>query len=314
MPEQAEPRHVGDRVGLERSDGVRGRAVQLDHGVDGCLERARGRDSVPLCLQHEARTERLREEEDVARARPGLRPDPLRMHQADDREPVLRLGVANRVATRENRASSTNALLGPGEHLAEHLDRKLLRKGGDRERQERRAAHRVHVVQRVRRGDGAERSRIVDERREEVDREHDRPLVVQAVHRRIVGRIETDEQILGVGRDEPCEKRLETRGRVLRRAPSGARERREPDGLHADTVRKEIAPDDPKNPAESSIPFPSPPDTRPPPPRRPHYLTGETSSPVDPLPLAVHRSIVAGLRASESPYGHVAASLPGVDP
>ena len=91
--------------------------------VDGCLERARGRDSVPLCLQHEAGTERLREEEDVARARPGLRPDPLRMHQADDREPVLRLGVANRVAARENRAGGTNALVGAGEHLAEHLDR-----------------------------------------------------------------------------------------------------------------------------------------------------------------------------------------------
>ena len=234
VPEQAEPGHVGDRVGLERSDGVRSRAVQLDHRVDGCLERARGRDSVALCLQHEARTERLREEEDVARTRPGLRPDPLRMHQADDREPVLRLGVADRVAARKDRAGSTNALLGAGKHLAEHLDRELLRKGGDRKRQERRAAHRVHVVQRVRRSDGTERSRIVDERREEVDREHDRPLVVQAVDRSIVGRIETDEQILGFGRDEPCEERLETRGRVLRRTASGARERRELDGLHAE--------------------------------------------------------------------------------
>ena len=224
------------------------------------------------------------------------------MDGADDREPVLRLGVANRVAAGEDRARRTNALVGAGEHLAEHLDRKLLREGGDREREQRRAAHGEDVVQRVRRGDRAERPRIVDERREEVDREDERALVVEPVDRRVVGGIEPDEQVLGVGRHEPGEQRLEARGRVLRRAAAGARERRELDGLHAEHCTEGDRRGYPKTRLERSIPFPSPPDTRPPPPRRPH-LRGETRSPASPLPLAAHGSVAAGLRASEATLG-----------
>ena len=40
------------------------------------------------------------------------------------------------------------------------------------------------------------RSSVVDERREEVDGEHDRALVVQPVDGRVVGGVEPDEQIL----------------------------------------------------------------------------------------------------------------------
>ena len=117
--------------------------------------------------------------------------------------------VADRVAAGEDRARLAHPLVRAGEHLAEHLDRELLRERGDREREQRSAAHREDVVQRVRRGDRAERARIVDERREEVDREDDRALVVEPVDRGVVGGIEADEQILGVGRDEPGEERLE---------------------------------------------------------------------------------------------------------
>ena len=121
----------------------------------------------------------------------------------------------------------------PASIVAEHLRRKLLRERGDREREERSAAHREDVVERVRRGDRAERPRIVDERREEVDREDDRALVVEAVDRGVVGRVEPDEEILGVGGNEAGEERLEPRRRVLGRAAARARQRRERNGLHA---------------------------------------------------------------------------------
>ena len=102
--------------------------------------------------------------------------------------------------------------------------RQLLGKRRDREREQRHAAHREDVVQRVRRGDRAEVVGIVDDRREEVDREDERALVVELVHRRVVGGVEPDEQVLGLGRHEPAQQLLEARRRVLRRAAACGRE------------------------------------------------------------------------------------------
>ena len=68
--------------------------------------------------------------------------------------------------------------VGRGEDRAEHLDRKLLGERGDREREQRRAAHREDVVERVRRSDCSVVGGVVDDRREKVEREDDRPLVV----------------------------------------------------------------------------------------------------------------------------------------
>ena len=56
----------------------------------------------------------LREEQDVARLCSRLRPDSLRMHGADDCEPVLRLRVADRVPSGENRARFANTLVRAG--------------------------------------------------------------------------------------------------------------------------------------------------------------------------------------------------------
>ena len=59
------------------------------------------------------------------------------MHEAHDREAVLRLVVANGVTSREDRAGRAHPLVGAREHLPEHLDGKLLGKRGNRERQQR---------------------------------------------------------------------------------------------------------------------------------------------------------------------------------
>ena len=253
------PKHVGSV------------AVELEHRLDRRVERARRGDSVALGLKHDAGAERLREEERVAGLRARLRPDRVRVHRADDREPVLRLVVSDRVPARENRARSAHALVRSGEDVSEHLDRQLFGKRGDRERHERRAAHREDVVQRVRRGDRAEGARVVDERREEVDGEDDRALVVQPVDRRVVGGIEPDEQILRLGGYEPREQRLESSCRVLGGATARTGERGERDGLHPEKSRhgKESRSGRRNRRAERKTPFSSPPSKRPPPPRRP---------------------------------------------
>ena len=154
-------------------------------------------------------------------SRAALRPDPVGMDGADDGEPVLRLVVSDRVAAREDRAGAAHDLVRSGEDLAQHLGRQLLREGRDREREQRHAAHREDVVERVRRRDRAEVARVVDDRREEVDREDERALVVEPVDRGVVGRIEPHEQIRGLDRHEAGEQLLEPRRRVLRGAAPG---------------------------------------------------------------------------------------------
>ena len=80
------------------------------------------------------------------------------------------------------------------------------------------AAHREDVVERVRRRDRAEVARVVDDRREEVDREHERALVVEPVDGGVVGRVEPDEQVLRLGGHEAAQQLLEPRRRILRGA------------------------------------------------------------------------------------------------
>ena len=98
---------------------------------------------------------------------------------ADDGAPASAHDVARRRAG--SRASTSRAE--PLEREADEVQR------GDRP-----AAHRVDVGQRVGRGDPAEVVRVVDDRREEVDRLHEREVVAQPVDAGVVGRGRADEQ------------------------------------------------------------------------------------------------------------------------
>ena len=129
----------------------------------------------------------------VAGTRAALDPDAVGMDGADDREAVLRLGVADRVPAGEDRPGRANLLVGAREHRAHELRRELLRKGRHREREQRGASHGEDVVECVRRSNPTEEGRVVDERREEIDREDERALVVEAVDGSVVRRVEPDE-------------------------------------------------------------------------------------------------------------------------
>ena len=113
---------------------------------------------------------------------------------ADDREAVLGLRVADRVAAGERAARLADLGRRAGEDLGHHVARQVLGEGRDRQREQDPAAHREDVRQRVRRGDLAERPRVVDERREEVERADDREVVADPVDRRVVGRGEAGDQ------------------------------------------------------------------------------------------------------------------------
>ena len=126
------------------------------------------------------------------------------------------------MASDEHGPGPAHDLVGASEDLAEHLHRQLFRERGDREGEEWSAAHRENVVERVRGRDRSVVAGVVDDGREEVEREDDRALVVEAVDGGVVRSSETDQQVLGFDRNEALEQLLEAGGRILRSAaPAG---------------------------------------------------------------------------------------------
>ena len=91
------------------------------------------------------------------------------------------------------------------EHAREQLERQSL--AGPRhqvQRQQRRAAHRVDVGERVGGCDAAPVIRVVDDGGEEVRGDDDREVVAQPVDGGVVGGVEPDEQIGIAGRPDRC--------------------------------------------------------------------------------------------------------------
>ena len=94
------------------------------------------------------------------------------------------------------------------------------------ERGQRLRAHRVHVGERVRRGDPAEVARVVDDRREEVDGLHERQLVGDPVDARVVAGLGADQQRRVVLRGQPRRAPPAAGpGRSCRRSPRRGRDR-----------------------------------------------------------------------------------------
>ena len=127
----------------------------------------------------------------------------------------------------EHRTGRTHLCVGAVEDRPHCLDREILRQRGDGECEQGRTAHGEDVVERVRGGDRAEITRVVDDGWEEIDREDERALVVELVDGGVVARIEPDEEVLRLRRHESAQQLLESRSGVLGRAPAGRRQIRE---------------------------------------------------------------------------------------
>ena len=151
--------------------------------------------SCPARAGHEhARAERLGQHEPVARSGAALAQQAVGVGGADDREAVFRLRVADRVAAGERAAGLADLGRGAREDLGQDVARQVLGECRDRQREQDPAAHREDVRQRVRRRDLAERPRVVDERREEVERADDREVVADPVDGGVVGRVQAGDQ------------------------------------------------------------------------------------------------------------------------
>jgi L-seryl-tRNA(Ser) seleniumtransferase len=227
VAEEAEPCHVrrGAKSVIDEDLGCG--TVQDSHLHDGRIEVGICGSALAAARDEEAGPETLREDQGVARLGPALAQQSVRVGDADDREPVLRLRVANRVTAGKGAARLADLRRRAVEDRAEGLSRQVLGESGDREGKQDPAAHRVDVRQGVRRGDLAVRPRVVDERREEVERAEDSEVGRDDVCRGVVRWVEAGHELV---RDraapdaEACERFLEHVGAELRCAATALRQ------------------------------------------------------------------------------------------
>ena len=159
----------------------------------------------------------------------------------DDDEAVLRLRVVDAVSADDGEAALRRDVTSAAQDVAEQLEReRLAGPGDDVQRDERTPAHRVDVARGVGGGDPSPGVGVVHERREEVEREDQRLVVVEPDDGGVVGLVQTDEDVrrvrLGAEEREDLAERVE---RELAGAAGAVREARELDlvaGRHAHTA------------------------------------------------------------------------------
>src|SRR5690606_21847170 len=178
VPEQAEAGDVGGGLdaGRERRQG--GVPVEGGHDGDRLLEALAGR-LVPVV--EDAQAEGLGEREGQPGAAGVVAQEAVGVGDAGDRLPVLGLGGVDAVPAAEHRAGRLAHRRAAAQHLRGDVEGDAV--PGPREeidRDDRGAAHRVDVGQRVGRGDAAEVVGVVDDGGEEVGRGDDRAGAVDA--------------------------------------------------------------------------------------------------------------------------------------
>ncbi len=136
------------------------------------------------------------QDQHVAGSRAVVALDAVRMNQSERDKPVDRLRRIDGMAAGDRNAGGGADGLPARDDALNRLDRDFAdRHAEQRERHDRLAAHRIHVGDRVGRGDASEIERIVDDRHEEVGRRDERLRIVQAIDGRVVARLGADEQI-----------------------------------------------------------------------------------------------------------------------
>ena len=137
----------------------------------------------------------LAEDQRVAGPRPGVAHLLAGLHDADDRQAVLGFRVVHGVAADDEALGLGGLGVAALQGTAQYLLVQRCREAHHVQRDERLAAHGVHVRQRVGRGDGAELVGVIGDGREEVDGNDERRLVVDAIDRSVVARLRPNQQV-----------------------------------------------------------------------------------------------------------------------
>ena len=184
---------------------------------------------------------------DVARPCAGVAPDAVGVHEPGHGEPVERLGGRDRVPAEDGRSGRERHVGPAAQDLAHVAVGQIAREAADREREERLTAHREDVRDRIRGRDAPVVVGVVDDRREDVDRLHDRLIVVQLHDRGVVQRVVADQEaVVAHGRARHA---LEQLGEALRghlaRAPAPGGTLRQPRQLDLHLARSYTRPIEP---------------------------------------------------------------------
>jgi hypothetical protein len=237
VAEQPEPGHVGGRADAGFQRGAARVLVEQRHGRDGGRYRA-GRGGVALERGGDhAGADRLGQDEPVAGRGPVQPHQRGRVGQAGHGQAVLGHRVVDGVPAGHEASGPRRHLRAAAQHLAEDRDvQPAARPGGQVDGEQRPAAHRVHVGQRVGGRDPAPVPRVVHDRGEEVRGQHQRALVVEAEHGRVVAFGRADEQVAGRRAHrghavQRGEQRLQLGQRQLAGAARAGRQRRQPGRL-----------------------------------------------------------------------------------
>ena len=196
MPNQAKARNVGTAVKLEPLGKANRCFVEGTHRV----KHRRGLvllDELALNgRSDDARADRLGQQQCIAHARAAVGKQAIERDKTAHGQAVLGLIVIDGVAARDG-AAGLNALVGAArQNLPRNLNAKAIGNAQQVHGMARSSTHGVDVRQRVCRRDLAKQERVVDHRREEVDGLHESQVFANTEDTRIVGGIESHEQVV----------------------------------------------------------------------------------------------------------------------
>jgi hypothetical protein len=169
----------------------------------------------------DAETERLGQRQRAAGGRPVVAQQAVGVGEAGDRQAVLGFPVVDAVPAGEVRVGLGADVGAPAQHLGRELEGdQVARPGQQVDRQQRLAAHRVDVRQRVGGGDPAPVVGVVDDRGEEVGGGDDRAAAVDADRGPVIAVLDAHEQVApGAPAREARENPFELPGRDLAGTP-----------------------------------------------------------------------------------------------
>ena len=198
MARQAEAGDISQRMHARQCGQLRAGRVELGGGGDHLRIAGIAELALFQCRGHHAHTQRLAQHQHVAWLCVGVALDVLGMHQPQRHQAVDGLDRIDGVATGNRDAGRAAYRRAAFEDAPDGLRRQHVdRHANQRQRKDRSAAHRIHIADRVGRGDAAEVVRVVDDGHEEVGGGNQRLLVVELVDRGIVGSLDAHQQFLG---------------------------------------------------------------------------------------------------------------------